>query len=152
MLYEAAVIKECGPATRLPRGNKGERAKAVEDKAQEELQRLQALPPSSHKWTWGEQLTKADILGLARSGTWPGKFHSGYDVSLKGGKNSGEDSFAPFLPTSHGRFDDPLEDIRAPLSEASLAGPSYFTNFRHRLYDPLSLNVPEGNSVSPSAY
>ena len=152
LLYEAAVIKECGPATRPPRGNKGERAKAVEEKAREELQRLQALPPSSHKWTWGEWLTKADVLGLARSGTRPGKIHSGYDISLKGGKNSGEDSFAPSLPTSHGRFDDLPEDVRAPLPDASLAGPSYFTNFRHRLYDPLSLNVSEGDSASPSAY
>jgi len=98
LLYEAAIIKECGPSTKLPRGNKGERAKVVGDKAREELQRLQALPPSSHKWTWGEQLTKADVLGLARSGTRPGKFHSSYDISLKGGKNSGEDSFVTFPP------------------------------------------------------
>jgi len=75
LLYEAAVIKECGPSTKPPRGNKGERAKAVGDKAREELQRLQALPPSSHKWTWGEQLTKADVLGPGQ-----GKFHSGYDI------------------------------------------------------------------------
>jgi hypothetical protein len=63
LLYEAAVIKEGGLATRPPRGNKGERAKAVEDTAREELQHLEVLPPSSHKWTWGEQLTKADVLG-----------------------------------------------------------------------------------------
>ena len=73
---------------------------------------MQALPPSSHKWTWGEQLTKADILGLARSGTRPGKFHSSYNISLKGGKNSDEDSFAPSLPASHGRFDDVVEPTR----------------------------------------
>jgi hypothetical protein len=66
LLYKAAVIKEGGPATRPPQGNKGERAKAVEDTAQEELQHLEALPPSSHKWTWGEQLTKADVLGPGR--------------------------------------------------------------------------------------
>ena len=69
LLHEAAVIKECGPLTQPPRGNKGEHAKAVQEKAQEELLYLQVLPPSSHKWTWGEQLTKADVLGLARSGT-----------------------------------------------------------------------------------
>jgi hypothetical protein len=88
LLHKVAVIKECGPSTWSPQGNKGERAKGVQEKAQEELQCLQALPPSSHKWTLGEQLMKADILGLARSGTWPAKIHSGYDVSLKGGKNS----------------------------------------------------------------
>ena len=152
LLYEAAVIKECGPSTRAPRGNKAERAKAVEDRAREELMRLQALPPSSHKWTWGEQLTEKDVLGLARSGTRPGKIHSGYDVSLKGGKNSGEDSFTPSLPTSHGRFEDVPEDLHTSLPDATLAGPSYFSNFRHRLYDPLSLKVLEGDSVSPSAY
>jgi len=152
LLYEAAVIKECGPSTKPPRGNKGERAKAVGDKAREELQRLQALPPSSHKWTWGEQLTKADVLGLTRSGTRPGKFHSGYDISLKGGKNSGEDSFVPSLPTSHRRFEDVPEELHAPLPDASLTGLSYFSNFQHRFYDPLSLKVPEGESESPSAY
>jgi len=153
LLYEATVIKECGPSTRPPRGNnKGERAKAVEDRAREELQCLQALPPSSHKWTWGEQLTKAEVLGLARSGTRLGKIHSGYDVSLKDGKNSGQDSFVGSLPTSHGRFDDVPEELLTSLPDATLAGPSYFTNFQHRFYDPLSLRVPEGDSVSPSAY
>jgi len=122
LLYEATVIKECGPSTRLPRGSKGERAKAVEEKAREELQRLQALPPSSHKWTWGEQLTKADVLGLARSGTRPGKIHSSYDVSLKGGKNSGEDSFEPSLPTSQGHFEDVPEELLTSLPDATLAG------------------------------
>jgi len=97
-------------------------------------------------------LTKADVLGLARSVIWPGKFHSGYDISLKGGKNSGKDSFVPSLPTSHRRFEDMLEETHAPLPDASLAGPSYFSNFQHRLYDPLSLKVPEGESESPSAY
>jgi len=46
LLYEAAIIKECGPSTRPPRGNKGEPAKAVGDKAREELHHLQALPIS----------------------------------------------------------------------------------------------------------
>jgi len=44
------------------------------------------------------------------------------------------------------------EEIHAPLPDASLAGPSYFSNFQHRFYDPLSLKVPEGESESPSAY
>jgi hypothetical protein len=111
LLYEAAVIKEGGPATWPPRGNKGDRGKAVEDRAWEELQHLQVLSPSSHKLIWGEQLTKADVLGLARSGTRPGKIHSGYDISLRGGKNSGDDSFAPSLPTSHGHYNAMPEDI-----------------------------------------
>ena len=97
-------------------------------------------------------MTKADVLGLARSGTQPGKIHSGYDVSLKGGKNSGEDSFAPSLPTSHRHFKDVPEELLTSLPDATLASPSYFSKFRHHLYDPLSLNVSEGDSVSPSAY
>lgn len=149
LLYEAAVIKEGGPATRPPRGNKGDRAKPVEERAREELKRLQALPTSSHKWTWGERLTEVDVLGLARSGTRPGKIHSGYDISLRAGKNSGDDSLAPSLPTSHGRYDAVPEEI---LPNFSLAGPSYFSDFRHRLYDPLSLKVDDGDSESPSAY
>jgi hypothetical protein len=38
------------------------------------------------------------------------------------------------------------------LPDASLAGPSYFADFRHRLYDPLSLRVPDSDLESPSAY
>jgi hypothetical protein len=92
---------------------------------------------------------KVDVLGLARSGTRPGKIHSGYDISLRGGKNSGDDSFAPSLPTSHGRYDAVPEEI---LPNTSLTGPSSFADFRHRLYDPLSLRVPDSDSESPSAY
>jgi hypothetical protein len=63
--------------------------------------------------------------------------------------NSGDDSFAPSLPTSHGRYDAMPEVI---LPDASLAGPSYFADFWHCLYDPLSLRVSDSDSESPSAY
>jgi hypothetical protein len=64
LLYEAAVVKEGGPLP-CPQGNKGDRERAVAERAREELQQLQELPPSLHKWTWGERLTEADVLGLA---------------------------------------------------------------------------------------
>ena len=78
--------------------------------------------------------------------------HSRYDVSLKGGKNSGKDSFAPSPPTSHGHFDDVPEDVIALPPDTSLASPSHFSDFRHHLYDPLSLKVSEGGPESPLAY
>jgi hypothetical protein len=78
--------------------------------------------------------------------------HSRYDVSLKGGKNSGKDSFAPSPPTSHRRFNDVPEDVIVLPPDTSLASPSHFSDFRHCLYDPLSLKVSKGGPESPSAY
>ena len=55
----------------------------VHTNALSELKRLQELPISSYKWTWGETLTEGDVLGLRRPGTRPGRVpHSGYDISL----------------------------------------------------------------------
>ena len=132
LLYKATVVKEGGPSIR-PRGNKADHAKAVAERAWEELKCMKELPPSSHKWTWDERLTEADVLALARSGTQPGKAHSGYDISLKGGRISGEDSLLPSLPTSHRHYDEVPDDIISPPPQTSLAGPQYFTSFRHRL-------------------
>ena len=148
LLYEAAVVKEGGPSTR-PRGNKADRAKAVAERAREELKRMQELPPSSYKWTWGEQLT-----ALARSGTRPGKAHSGYDISLRGGKISGENSLLPSLPTSHRHYVEVPDDVISLPPQTSLAGTQYFTSFRHRLYDPLTLKVSDVNSedLTPFSY
>ncbi len=35
-------------------------------KADAVRQRLQVLPPSSYKWTWGEDLTEAEVLSLCQ--------------------------------------------------------------------------------------
>jgi hypothetical protein len=59
---------------------KSQRAHAM---ASAELERLQQMPPASHKWTWGSQLTDAEAIALlVPRREVPQVPHSGYDVSL----------------------------------------------------------------------
>jgi len=66
LLHEAALLKEtAGTLTpTLATATTTQRSAMVHDEALTELRRLQALPPSSHKWTWGEQLTEQEVLCL----------------------------------------------------------------------------------------
>ncbi|KAF8809693.1 hypothetical protein BYT27DRAFT_7241109 [Phlegmacium glaucopus] len=118
LLHEAAVIKESStPASdelaQQVRGiNTSTSASlqqaSIAEVAEQELHRLRALPPTSHKWTWGESLTDAEVVALRRSGTRPAQAsHSGYNISLREGRLTGEVS-SPSLPTSHGRYGDIL--------------------------------------------
>ena len=71
LLHEAAVIKEmAGSSSALPTFRKAgkllaksalPKASLVIEMAKRELIHLQVLPPTSHKWMWGEQLTKAKV-------------------------------------------------------------------------------------------
>ena len=78
-LYEASVLKETAAISHSTAGT----PIAIEETGSKELDRLRSLPELSYKWTWGESLTKADIVALHR----PGKHHrncvhSGYDMRL----------------------------------------------------------------------
>ena len=64
------------------------RSELVAARAQAELERLRSLPPSSHKWTWGVDITEKDVLG---TGKGKGKAHSGYVVSLEDGPMGGKE-------------------------------------------------------------
>jgi len=47
---------------------------------QAELKHLKSLPPTSHKWTWGVDITENDVL--ASNPMTKTKLHSGYARSL----------------------------------------------------------------------
>ena len=101
LLHKAAMIKEmAGPtsATRLRRTL--DLAQTVSNTAISELEQLRALPPTSHKWTWGKQLMEADILTLGQPSTQAP--HSRYNVPLRSGNHAGQPSNTPSMPTSHG--------------------------------------------------
>ncbi|KAF8804423.1 hypothetical protein BYT27DRAFT_7025902, partial [Phlegmacium glaucopus] len=96
LLHEAAVIKESSTpasdelAQQVHGINTSTSASlqqaSIAEVAEQELHRLRALPPTSHKWTWGESLTDAEVVALRRSGTRPAQAsHSGYDISLREG-------------------------------------------------------------------
>jgi hypothetical protein len=69
--------------------------------AQAELQRLKSLPPTSHKWTWGVDITETDVLAINQETKGKGKaHHSGYAGSLPDGVYQKEWSVTPSLPTA----------------------------------------------------
>jgi hypothetical protein len=85
-LYEAALMKETNlDDSRQRRRSKG-KAKAIENHP-------------SIKWTWGEDLTKEDVLKALESvAPIPQEIHSGYNTSLPWGRY-GVESDAPLSPS-----------------------------------------------------
>ena len=144
LLHQAAVIKDVGPALPMaafPR-TKADRVGAVADRALSDLQKMQALPLSSYKWTWGEDLTEAEVLALCRTGTRPGnKPHSGNDISLRDGKLSGEYSLdhQHTLPASSESCDDVSDNVLLVPPPTSLPEQAYFANYGHLRYDPFGI-------------
>ena len=63
-LYEASVLKEMADTSHSMAGT----PIGIEQTALNELDGLKILPESSYKWTWGESLTKADVVALRRPG------------------------------------------------------------------------------------
>ena len=107
--------------------------------AASELNRLDKIPATSYKWTWGESLTEEDIINLRQPGTKPGPGpHSGYDVSLAQGKMEGEYSDGPSNSFS---LNNPNEELPGealfipPATDLQL--PVYFSKRDIRKYNPL---------------
>ena len=116
------------------------------------------LPQSSYKWTWGETLTKEEVLSLCSSATKGGKDpHSGYVVSLPDGKVSGDDSNNPPSLTSQGLFDTIPADASLDLPLTNLTFPAYFSrhenqagSHRQSTYS-LARNLLNADNISTSA-
>jgi len=148
-LHEAAILKETERIPAPAKAKVAHRIAEVHRKASSDLKRLEELPVSSYKWTWGETLTEDDVLGLRRIGTRPGRVpHSGYDISLAEGRQGREDSEgANTVESSLGQHDEiPAEANIAPPS-TDLHLPQYLSQADHRLvYNPFRLS----NSVVPN--
>ena len=126
-LYESAVIKE----TQV-------------DPPQQEL--IEALPPSSLKWTWGVTLSEQEVLSLNGSGSRP--VHSGYNVSLREGRQVGNYSSESQL-TWNGQHDDlPSEVLRSP-PPSILPNPHYFSTRNRVIYDSLKITNTSQLSSAP---
>ena len=150
LLYEAAVVKETADSisATVPK-RKRERIAFVAENAKNDLLRLQALPPSSHKWTWGEGFSEEEVLGLGRSGTNPKiNFHSGYDKSLRPGNMPADNSSPPSMPKSL----ESSKQINVPsenLPDYTFPEIKYFKEKQNLFYDPLGKRkAEEGNSES----
>ena len=63
------------------------KSQLVAARAQAELERLKSLPPASHKWTWGVDITENDVLASNQKAKGKEKkaHHSGYARSLPDG-------------------------------------------------------------------
>jgi hypothetical protein len=136
LLHEASVIKEmAGPSSATSVTPMG--VDSVARTAAQELQRLKQLPPTSHKWTWGECLTKTEVLGLGRSGTDSKlSFHSGYDQSLIDGDILGINSSLPSMPVTMD-VEDILSDAARLPPDSKVQDIVEFERMGSRFYDPL---------------
>jgi len=66
--------------------------------AQAELKCLKSLPPTSHKWTWGVDITENDVF--TSNPTAKTKLHSGYAWSLANGVHNKKWSITASFPTA----------------------------------------------------
>src|SRR6202142_3076604 len=112
------------------------RSELVAARAQAELERLRSLPPSSHKWTWGVDITEKDVLG---TGKGKGKAHSGYVISLEDGPMGGKEwsSTPSSVPTRSVTYSEapPVTGIDAAM---------YYTGSSHSNDD----SVPDAPKAS----
>lgn len=135
LLHEAAVLKETASSSSASSLTPApDLINSVAESAKRELDRLQALPPTSHKWTWGEKLSEDEVRALRRS--MIRQPHSGYNISLKPGQVTGEESPNPSVPTYDGVHDELPSQHSAPRDNF-LQSLKYFKNHDHLTYDPL---------------
>lgn len=118
-LHESVLLKELqsepvkitgegsgSKATRLSRAV-AERAKAA----------LEHVDPASFKWTWGETLTRAEVLGITDINQQT--VHSGYKHSLRSGNFRGEDTAIESAPQGSSLYSTlPTDDGRPPSMHA----------------------------------
>jgi hypothetical protein len=126
-LHEAVVIKETADPSS---------ATNVNPSAEMEL------PSASHKWTWGERLTKTEVLEMKGPQKKTQKCHSGYNLDLKDGKRSYDDTPPPSMPET-------LQDDRgaSAIDEQALPDNNVraildFEKMRDLIFDPLGKRRP----------
>jgi hypothetical protein len=143
-LHEAVVKKETAgtpSAAVLTRGP--DAVRYIAERSKVELDRLRALPPTSYKWTWGEQLTEDEILGLGQSNNFSHHLpHSGYKVPLRSGPLEGQDSPIASLPTTPSVLDAVPDKFSAP-PDNQLPIHSYFKHHNQLIYDPLGKSAAD---------
>ena len=139
LLYEAAVLKETAGVSPPANVSTVKHISDVRNHAASELNRLDKMPATSYKWTWGESLTEEDIINLRRPGTKPGPGpHSGYDVSLVQGKMEGDYSDGPSSSFSSNNLNEELPGEALFIPPATdLQLPVYFSKRDIRKYNPL---------------
>ena len=143
LLHEAAILKETSNVTPPAKASTAHRISSVARSASSELNRLNNLPASSYKWTWGETLTEDEVFNLRRTGTRPGRIpHSGYDISLPDGSPGGEYSNGPAtMPSLTSEHDDVTVETSFIPPPTDLHFPKYFAKCDHRhMYDPFQIS------------
>ena len=114
LLHEKVTLKEMTSDPQHVKGLcGGSRMKLSERAAMlaaNELERFKNMP-TSHKWMWGETLTREDVLGLWHISRQ--REHTGYEMSLKPGVLPGEFSATNSPPPSNAKFGS-LPDPQSP--------------------------------------
>ncbi|KAF8157947.1 hypothetical protein B0H34DRAFT_858828 [Crassisporium funariophilum] len=94
----SASNKLLGP-TKIGDVSVNRKSRRVHTNAHHELERLKQLPVGSYKWTWGPELSPAEVKGLLPPPGDRKPPHSGYDESLPEGPwRNIDSSAAPTMP------------------------------------------------------
>jgi hypothetical protein len=134
LLHQAAISKETAG---IPNPAPRPKVHNISESPPKASPELSVLPASSYKWTWGETLSKEEVLALRRTGTRPGKAsHSGYDVDMAEGRMSGQYSSGnPTHLTSNGLNEDVPGDTSF-VPKTNLSFPTFFSNYNQLSYNP----------------
>lgn len=113
-LHEKVTLKELNSQPHevkgLARGSRTKLSHGAAVRAAEDLERFKKMP-TSHKWTWGETLTREDVVSLRHISQQ--RVHTGYDTTLPPGKLPGAFSGTHSPPRSNAKFST-LPDPESP--------------------------------------
>jgi hypothetical protein len=116
LLSESITMEGTGRGTEIQKTSR-----RVTEIAAGELERYRAMP-SSAKWTWGETLTKDEVLALKRVSKQD--VRTGYGTDLPPGILSGEYSATNTAPTTNANFSTLPGSVKRVPTPTSLLFPS----------------------------
>jgi len=116
LLSESMTVEGTGRGTEVKRISR-----RVAEIAAGEIKRFKAMP-SSEKWTWGESLTKDEVLALQHIRRQD--VRTGYGTDLPQGRLSGEYSGTNTSPTRSANFSTVPQSVERVPSPTSLLYPS----------------------------
>lgn len=133
ILHETVQLKEMdqnsinvdgiGPGSQTQK-----KSRHVREIAQNNLERLRDMPPPSFKWTWGETLTRDEVLNLRSD---PNRcLHSGYELSLREGRMRGVVSATNTAPTGPANYSALCAESHSPPPPTSHQFPIHFGSYK----------------------
>ena len=136
-------------------GSRTQKSRHVREIAQKTFERLRDMPPASYKWTWGETLTRDEVLDLRSDPKQ--RLHSGYEISLKEGGLEGVASSMNTAPTGPANYSPLRTESHIPPPSTSQHFPMHFGSYKTTppslpSLQSLSISVPTSHNPVDSGH